>query len=221
MKCFPIALGLLLASFGSANLFADKPLSNHLPDTDITGLVLAKFQTVDGQGKVAFRIPAWKETLSTETFEVEVPKTEIQTQEVVKDGKITTREVPVTVTVVETRTQTVANYSPKDPVKGEVALEKIKAWNLKGKQLSAEELKESLSKAIYLLCLSAEPAEGIPPLDPFYANAFRSDTLIVYSDELDGFFQSSVERAPEPAESSDATPAEAAPAPPEPAADKQ
>jgi|GEM_PF-1743441 len=216
MKWSPIALILLVLSFGNSPLFADKPLSSQLPDTDITGLVLAKFQNVDGQDKVGLRIPAWKETLSTETFEVEVPRTEIRTEEVIKDGKKTTREVPVTTTTVETRTQTVANYSPKDPVKGEVALESIKAWNLKGKQLSKAELKESLSKTIYLLCLSAEPAEGVAPLDPFYANAFRSDALIVYSAEIEPLFEASVERAPDtdaiPAPASDAAPAAPAPA---------
>ena len=216
MKWFLIALILLSASFSNAPLFADKPLSSQLPDTDITGLVLAKFQNVDGQDKVGVRIPAWKETLTTETVEVEVPKTEVRTEEVIQNGKKVTREVPVTVTTIETRTQTIANYSPKDPVKGEVALQNIKAWNLKGKQLSTAELKESLSKTIYLLCLSVEPKEGVPPLDPFYANALRSDTLIVYSAEIETLFEASVERAPDtdadPAPVTDAAPA--APAPP-------
>jgi hypothetical protein len=213
MKWLPIALIAFLIQLGSANLFADKPLANHVPNSDITGLVLAKFQNVEGEAKVGLRIPAWKEELQTEEYTVEIPVTEIRTQEVTKNGKKVIEEVEVTVTKTETRTGTITKYSPKESIKGEVALESIRAWSLKGKELTAAELKEVLSKTSYLLCLYEEPEEGTPPLDPFFANAFRSDLVIVYSDAINELLQSSLEPEAPPAAQDGSVPA--APAPPD------
>lgn len=213
MKWLPIALMAFLIQLGTVNLFADKPLANHIPDSDITGLVLAKFQNVEGEAKVGLRIPAWKEELQTEDYTVEIPVTETRTQEVTKNGKKVIEEVEVTVTKTETRTGTIAKYSPKETIKGEIALESIRAWNLKGKELTAAELKDALSKTSYLLCLYAEPEKGTPPLDPFFANAFRSDLVIVYSDAINELLQSSLEsEAPAAVQEG---PVPAAPAPPE------
>jgi len=211
MKLFHFALILFLTSFGNEKIFADKPLSKNFPETDITGIVLAKFQEIEGKGMVAVRIPAWKETMTTETYSVEVPV--VRTEEVTEviDGKERVRTVNVTSTAAETRTKLVATYTAKDPVKGEVAIEKIKAWNMKGEPLTTAKLKESLSKTVYLVCLYAEPAEGVPPLDPFFANAFRSDALIVFSEDIDMLLGDALEPAPERA----GFPADAAPAPPE------
>ena len=193
MKSTCAHLFLIVLSLCIGDLVAGNPLARRIPDTDITCLILAKAKSVDGRDHIDVRIPAWKQEIRTEEYQIEIPVVETQTREVVKNGRTVVEEVQVTKTISETRTRQVANYIPKDPISGSVPLEEIKAWNLKGKELSAKELKESLSKSSYLLCLSTEPEPGAPPLDPFYAGSLRSDMLIVYSQPIEELLVSSVE----------------------------
>jgi hypothetical protein len=193
MKSTCAHLFLIVLSLCIGDLVAGNPLARRIPDTDITCLILAKAKSVDGRDHIDVRIPAWKQEIRTEEYQIEIPVVETQTREVVKNRRTVVEEVQVTKTISETRTRQVANYIPKDPISGSVPLEEIKAWNLKGKELSAKELKESLSKSSYLLCLSTEPEPGAPPLDPFYAGSLRSDMLIVYSQPIEELLVSSVE----------------------------
>lgn len=193
MKSTCAHLFLIVLSLFIGDLVAGNPLARRIPDTDITCLILAKAKTVDGQDHIDVRIPAWKQEIRTEEYQIEIPVLETQTREVVKNGRTVVEEVQINKTVIETRTREVANYTPKEPISGIVPMEKVKAWNLKGKELSAKELKESLSKSSYLLCLSTEPELGAPPLDPFYAASLRPDILIVYSQAIEELLVSSVE----------------------------
>ena len=65
MKWLSITLIVFLISLGITNLFADKPLARHISNSDITGLVLAKFQNMGGEDKFGLRIPAWNEEFNT------------------------------------------------------------------------------------------------------------------------------------------------------------
>lgn len=193
MKSTCVHLFLIVLSLCVGDLVAGNPLARRIPDTDITCLILAKAKSVDGKDHIDVRIPAWKQEIRTEEYQVEVPVLITETREVVKNGRTVVEEVQTNKTVTETRMREVANYSPKDPLSGMVPLEEIKAWNLKGKELSAKELKESLSKSNYLLCISNEPKPGVPPLDPFYAGSLRPDIVIVYSLALEDLLLSSIE----------------------------
>lgn len=193
MKSTCAHLFLIVLSLCIGDLVAGNPLARRIPDTDITCLILAKAKSVDGRDHIDVRIPAWRQEIRTEEYQIEIPVVETQTREVVKNGRTVVEEVQVTKTISETRTREVANYIPKDPISGSVPLEEIKAWNLKGKELSAKELKESLSKSNYLLCLSTEPEPGAPPLDPFYSGSLRPDILIVYSQPIEELLVSSVQ----------------------------
>lgn len=193
MKSTCLHLFLIVLSLCIGDLVAGNPLARRIPDTDITCLIMAKTTSVEGRDHIDIRIPAWKQEIRTEEYQVEVPVVATETREVEKDGRTVVEEVQITKIVTETRTREVANYLPKDPISGIIPLEAIKAWNLKGKELSAKELKASLSKSNQLLCLTTEPKPGTPPLDPFYAGSFRPDILIVYSQTIEELLESSIE----------------------------
>jgi len=101
--------------------------------------------------------------------------------------------------VTTTETRTISRYAPKASVKGEVSLKNIRARNLSGKELTPAELKSILSKSSYSLCLFAEPEKEMPLLDPFFANAFRNDQVIVYLDAINESLGSSMEPEETPA----------------------
>lgn len=139
------------------------------------------------------RVPGWR--IEYETKEVEVPvtiTTEIE-QFVEEDGQKKVKKVQVPKQVMQKQTQTISKLIPKSSVRGEIPIREMKVWTTKGKQLTPTEVESLLAKTTYLFALTAEPDPGKPPMDPFFANALRSDVLLVFSPKLLEVFLDSIE----------------------------
>jgi hypothetical protein len=198
VKVALLGLGFVvfMVSGNCAQAFQD-PIAQAVPVDDLSSLAIAKISS--DKKTVVVRVPGWK--IEYETKEVEVPVTVITEveQSYEEEGKTKTKVVKVPKEVLQKQTQTLSNLIPKESVRGEVPVNEMKVWTTKGKRLSVAEVQEALAKTSYLFALTAEPKEGKPPMDPFFANAFRSDVLLVYSPKLLDVFLESIEEEEEPA----------------------
>lgn len=198
MKVALLGLGFVvfMVSGNCTQAFQD-PIAQAVPIDDLSSLAIAKIST--DKKMVVVRVPGWK--IEYETKEVDVPVmvlTEVE-QSYEEDGKTKTKVVKVPKEVLQKQTQTFSNFIPKESVRGEVPVNEMKVWTTKGKLLSIAQVQEALAKTSYLFALTAEPKEGKPPMDPFFANALRSDVLLVYSPKLLDVFLESIEEEEEPA----------------------
>lgn len=198
MKFALLGLGLVvfMVNGNCVQAFQD-PIAQAAPIDDLSSLAIAKISS--DKKTVVVRVPGWK--IEYETKEVEVPVTvltEVE-QSYEEEGQTKTKVVKVPKEVLQKQTQTISNLIPKESVRGEVPVNEMKVWSTKGKRLSVAEVQEALAKTSYLFALTAEPKEGKPPMDPFFANALRSDVLLVYSPKLLDVFLESIDEEEEPA----------------------
>jgi len=175
----------------SSSVLGQGPIARSAPVDDLSSLAIAKIS--GDTKKVVVRVPGWR--IEYETKEVEVPvtvTTEIE-QVVEEDGQKKVKKVQVPKQVMQKQAQTISKLIPKASVRGEIAVRDMKVWTTKGKQLTPTEVESLLAKTTYLFALTAEPAPGEPPMDPFFANALRSDVLLVFSPKLLEVFLESIE----------------------------
>ena len=196
MKNCTFSMYLVMISLLSCALTAEEPLAKRLPTDDLTSTFLAKYQKTGDKEVVAIRLSKWKAEPKLRTYQITVEVVETRTR-VVKDksGNEVEQEYEVKVPVTEERTESFVEYTPLLPLKGEVLLTDLKAWNIKGKPLTSDELKTALTKPTYLFGLSEEPKANQPPIDPFFASALRSDLIFVHSPKINELYEQSIEYA--------------------------
>lgn len=197
MRLTALVLGLVLYSASGNCVWAfQSPIAETVPVDDLSSLAIGKIST--DKETVVVRVPGWKIEYETKVVDVPVTvETEVE-QAYEENGETKTRVVKVPKQVMQKQTQTISNLIPKASVRGEVPVKDMKVWTTKGKLLSAAEVQEVLAKTTYLFALTAEPAKGKPPMDPFFANALRSDVLLVYSPKLLDVFLESIEEEEDP-----------------------
>lgn len=194
MKNFIYSLCFGILYFSVANLSADEPIASRMPSDDLSSTFLAKYQKIGEKEVIALRIPKWKVNMAVRTREVTLTSPEVRTRTVKdKNGNEVEQTYIIGVPTKQTITENYRKHSPLPPVKGEIPLADIKAWNIKGKAITSEELKIALAKPTHLFGLAEEPEANQPPIDPFYATAFRSDLIFVYSPKLNALYEQSFE----------------------------
>ncbi len=113
------------------------------------------------------------------TKTVSTPKTATKT--VIEGGQekeVTYTEV-VPETVIATQTYLEPVVASNVPERFNVAIEKLKAWELMGKPIDGTALATRLKQATYVLAKEEDPA-NFYPMDTFYANALRPDLIVIY-----------------------------------------
>lgn len=196
LSALVLAIVLYLSSCNCVWAF-QSPLAEAVPVDDLSSLAIGKIST--DKETIVVRVPGWKIEYETKVVDVPVTvETEVE-QTYEENGETKTKLVKVPKVVMQKETQTISNLIPQASVRGEVPVKDMKVWTTKGKLLSTAEVQEILAKTTYLFALTAEPAKGKPPMDPFFASALRSDVLLVYSPKLLDVFLESIEEEEEPA----------------------
>jgi hypothetical protein len=178
-------------------VFAQAPLAKRLPSENFSCVGVAKLEKLGREEFLAIRLPGWHQKIVEELYTVQVPVYKTVLEEVNKDGKIVEETREISEMVTETRTRQIAQYIAREPVKGQVTLEGLKAWDTKGKLLSKDELKKTVEKTTYILCLMQDPPEGEAPFEPFMAGALRSDLIFLYSEKMIDLYNSIVAEMPQ------------------------
>ncbi|MFM7056707.1 MAG: hypothetical protein ACKO2P_07260 [Planctomycetota bacterium] len=171
----------------------DAPLAKKLPATELIAVVRGKLTIINGSPGVVVRMPAWKMKPPEPKAKPQPPQDDSKTPKPLDEaapapdpgnGNVELSdfdmdfEMPV--------------FEPLPPITTTVPLRQLKAWNLKGRQLSESELKTALSREISLMLMPAPLEAGQPPLDPYYAAVMRQDLLFVFAEELIQFGDSSL-----------------------------
>lgn len=214
MKIFSHILFLTLISLSSGIAFGDEPLAKKVPQDDLSSAFLAKYQKMGEKEVIAIRFPGWKEEIKMRTYRVTTEIVETKTRNIKdKSGKEVVETYEVKVPVTEERVETYSDFTPLPPIKGEVPLAEVKAWNIKGKPITTDELKTLLSKPTYVFSIENEIEPNQPPIDPFYASVLRSDLIFMHSPKLNELYEQSIVYEDVPQETDLPVPAEPAPAP--------
>ena len=121
----------------------------------------------------------------TRTVAVQKMRKEVRIRSVDINGKPTQQpyeiQVPYVEQIEQTYTVTVPGQQVSEPV--DVALAKVKAWDVNGNPVSAENLRKKLSDPTATLLLQRPWPEGAI-IEPSHYALLREDVLLLYSQEL-------------------------------------
>lgn len=97
-----------------------------------------------------------------------------------KDGKQETVSYTVQVPQTKTTTQQYEGdaFSKIDRII--VPIDKVRAWKLSGEKLDTSSLSTSLASPTQIFVLETDFADEYTGSDPYYANVFRANTILVY-----------------------------------------
>jgi hypothetical protein len=166
----------------------DDPLAKKIPDTGFDAVILARFATVEGTPSVMIRMPAW-ELRQGEPKAGALSPQESQQKPI---GNVPPEPEAGGLDINVDMDFQLSEFEPLAPITTTLPLRQLKVWNLKGRQLSEQEVRAALSREIPLLALPEPPEAGQPPIDPYYASVLRPDLLFVFAEELIEFGDSSL-----------------------------
>lgn len=108
-----------------------------------------------------------------------VQKPEQRVRNVEKDGKVVEETYTVLVPVTLEEAQTYVVYKPMGFGKFKISLEQVRAWDVSGKIIDADDLVKRLENSTNVLAV--EHYGDFVPLDPFYRSVLRPDTIVIYA----------------------------------------
>ncbi len=123
--------------------------------------------------------PKFAAETRTRTVAKTVQKPEQRIKNVEKDGKVVEEAYTVLVPVsVQEEQQYVVNR-PNGFGKFKISLEQVRAWDVSGKIIDADDLVKRLEDSTNVLAV--EYNGDFLPLDPFYQSVLRPDTIVIYA----------------------------------------